>query len=80
MRFENIDNILKASDIVEYIESERIRSHANGENFRRVDGTAKKGKAMAVRAADFDESAAKWALNAIEKRMKMEKGKDTSDY
>ena len=68
-RFKDIDKYLKASDIVAMFERERIRSEENGRKNRRSDGFAKRGKATAVMAADFGESAAKWSLKMIENKM-----------
>ena len=68
-RFKDIDKYLKASDIVEMFERERIRSEENGRKYRRSDGFAKRGMATAVMAADFGESAAKWSLKMIENKM-----------
>ena len=68
-RFKDIDKYLKASDIVEMFERERIRSEENGRKYRRSDGFAKRGMATAVMAADFAESAAKWSLKVIENEL-----------
>ena len=68
-KFKDIDKYLKASDIVEMFERERIRSEENGRKYRRSDGFAKRGMATAVMAAEFAESAAKWSLKVIEKEM-----------
>lgn len=66
-RFKDIDQHVRASDITEMFIHEQERSAENGRKYRRSDGYAKRGKSVAVMAADFHEAAAKYALDQIEK-------------
>ena len=73
-KFDNIDEYMRASDIIQLFEAEYDRSVENGKKHRKADGTAKKGMATAVMAADADAAAAdaasaRWALRTIAKKM-----------
>ena len=70
-KFDNIDEYMRASDIIQLFEAEYDRSVENGKKHRKADGTAKKGMATAVMAAaaDADAASARWALRTIAKKM-----------
>lgn len=68
-KFDNIDEYMRASDIIQLFEVEYDRSVENGKKHRKADGTAKKGMATAVMAADADAASARWALRTIAKKM-----------
>lgn len=67
--FENIDEYLKASDIVKMFIRQQEQAEENVRKNSRSDGIAKKGMSMAITAAAFWYDSAKCSLGMIKKEL-----------
>lgn len=69
-KLKNIDNIMKASDIVEFLEDQIDGLEEQYKKYVRSDGVAKRGKSMYAEAASNGIGAANTVLRWLESKMK----------
>lgn len=70
--FKNIDDILKASDIIEMLQGKKEYAEKIAKENTRSDGTARKGKSLAVSSANFHwgaiDTVERWIETLIENK------------
>ena len=68
-KLKNIDNFMKASDIIEFLEENKNRAESSYNSYVRSDGIPKKGKAMFANAASCNVGAVKIVINWLESEL-----------
>ena len=68
-KLKNIDNYMKASDIIEFLEEHKNRAENRYNSYIRSDGIPKRGKAMFANAASSNIGAVKIVISWLEKEM-----------
>lgn len=69
-KLKNIDNMMKASDIIEFLEDKIDMLEKQYSSYVRSDGVAKRGKSMYAEATSNGIGAAKTVIRWLESEMK----------